>query len=125
MQDERFTRVVRAQASARVDGDSLTFAGYLLPGARVSGGGPARDFELLKAEVDGEEGSSVVKYIGPKGAGSYVIEQSWRRVDEAWRVVSMSRPEMAEAPSAWYKAMGLVKKIYTFGPNPGGRRRRG
>jgi hypothetical protein len=102
--------------------------GYVLPNTRVAGGGPARSFELLGADVEGDEGESSVRYIGPSGAGSYVLKQKWRRVDEAWRVTAMERPaDMVEDASGWYKAVSLLKKIYTFGPAPrnGGRRGRG
>jgi hypothetical protein len=126
MEDDRFTKVVRGQADARVDGDNLTFMGYVLPNTRVAGGGPARSYELIEAKVDGDEGMSAVRYIGPSGAGSYVLKQKWRRVDEAWRVVSMERPaDMVESPSAWYQVIGVFKKIYNFGPKPSGGGRRG
>ena len=126
MQDDRFTHVVEAQAAARVDGDNLTFSGYALPEARVPGGGPANSFEVIEAESDGDEGKSTVRYLGSKGAGSYVLKQEWRRIDESWRVVSFERPaDMIEGPSGLNKAFGMLKKIYNFGPNPtGGRRRR-
>jgi hypothetical protein len=121
-QEERFASVVRAQAEARVDGDNLTFGGYLLPEAvNRAGGGPAREFEVLEAKSDGGEGTSLVRYIGPSGAGSYVLKQQWRRVDDAWRVASIERPaDMVEGASGWYKAIGFLRKIYQFGPNPAG-----
>jgi hypothetical protein len=118
---------VEAQARARVEGDNLTFMGYALPDTRSAGGGPARAFELIEAKADGDEGTSLVRYIGPKGSGSYALKQRWRRIDESWRVVSFERPpELIEGPTGWYKAVGMLKKIYNFGPNPGegGRRRR-
>ena len=123
MQDDRFTSVVSAQAEARVDGDNLTFGGYLLPNAvNRGGGGAAKSFEVLETSSDGSEGSSLVRYVGPSGAGSYVLKQQWRRVDDAWRVVSIERPaDMVEGPAGWYKAVGFLKKIYQFGPNPAGR----
>jgi hypothetical protein len=121
MRDDRFTHVVEAQASARVDGDSLTFAGYALPNTRVPGG-PAQSFEVLEAKSYGDEGTSLVRYVGGKGAGSYVLRQKWQRIDESWRVISFERPaEMVESPSGLHKAFGFFKKIYSFGPNPGSR----
>lgn len=125
MRDERFTHVVEAQAAARAEGDNLTFTGYALPNTRLPGGGPARSFELLDAKADGDEGTSQVRYTGPKGSGSYVLKQQWRRIDESWRVVSFERPSnLIEGPTGWYKAVGMLKKLYNLGPNPGERRRR-
>jgi hypothetical protein len=121
MTNDRFAHVVEAQAAARVEGDSLTFGGYALPNTRIPGGA-AKSFEVLETKSEGEEGTSLVRYNGAKGAGSYVLKQHWRRIDESWRVVSFERPaDMIESPNGLHKALGVLKRIYSFGPNPGSR----
>ena len=134
MVDERFLAVVKGQAEARVEMDMQTFIGFFLPeametiGGQVRGGrGPmirAERFDVLEAESEGDTGHSVVKY---SGAGSFVLKQDWRRVNEAWRVVGFERPpELVVGPTLLQRIKAFPQRFRTVrmaSRPPGGMRR--
>jgi hypothetical protein len=142
MADEKFLAVVRSQAEARVELDFATFAGYFLPeavaGIRAAmgtgrsgaprppqlGGARIDRFEVLEAESDGETGRSTVRY---SGEGSFVLKQGWRRVNDAWRVVSIERPpELVIGPTLLQRIKALPRSFATprMSRPPGGMMRR-
>ena len=135
MVDERFLAVVKGQAEARVEMDMQTFIGFFLPeameqiGGQVRGRGQpiiaAKQFEVLEAESEGDTGHSVVKYTG---AGSFVLKQEWRRVNEAWRVVGFERPpELVVGPTLLQRIQAFPQRFRTVrmaSRPPGGGMRR-
>ena len=135
MVDERFLAVVKGQAEARVEMDMQTFIGFFLPeameqiGGQVRGRGQpiiaAKQFEVLEAESEGDTGHSVVKY---SGAGSFVLKQGWRRVNEAWRVVDFERPpELVVGPTLLQRIKAFPQRFRTVrmaSRPPGGGMRR-
>jgi hypothetical protein len=72
-----------------------------------------QSFEVVDASSNGEEGDSTVRYIGPSGAGSYVIKQHWRLVDGGWRVASQERPaDQVVPPTTLFRAKSVVSNFF-------------
>jgi hypothetical protein len=135
--EDRFSRTVRAHAEAFADFDFTTVMSYFSPealaGMAAAFGGPGgpprpgrmprpmpiKSFEVLESAAGGDEGSSSVRYVGPKGAGSFVLKQKWRLINDSWRIVLVERPEDLVQPATFlYRIVSRLKAIFTPIPMP-------
>jgi hypothetical protein len=142
MTDEKFLLMVKGQAEARVEMDMQTFMSYFAPEgmedlrqymskANIPTGRAAlalmpREFEILEAESNSDNGQSAVRF---KGGGSYVLKQEWRKIDDKWRVVKFERPKELETKptplqrmNAFLQQFAPVKMTRPPGGFGGGRR---
>jgi len=90
-----FEAAVAAQARALVGGDDAAFASWLTPAAllalRPDGRRlpRARKYDIVRASHDGGRGESEVRF---RGAGSFVMRETWECRDGAWKAVAAELP---------------------------------